>query len=289
MKRIDSETDLQRLALSLSPNIGAKTLNNLLRHFDHNLAEIFAAPTSDLQKVPGVGKTIAREISQIDLRRIERDFASWHDKGVKVLMPEDEHYPELLRDLSDAPPVLFARGQLNAELWAKTIAIVGTREPSPEARFITLQLAMKLAQADYTLVSGMALGIDTAAHVSALTARGSTIAVLGSGVLNIYPESNRKLADQICQAGAVLSEVHPNSSANAQRLVSRNRIISGLAQAVVLVESQVNGGAMYSARFAKEQGRPVYTFDLPASGNQSLIKAGAITLKRDDPFDFLLG
>lgn len=166
---------------------------------------------------------------------------------------------------------------------------MGTRSPSQDARFITLQLAMQLARAGYAVVSGLALGIDAAAHTGALSAAGATIAVLGSGVLNVYPSGNQELAERIRDSGALVSESHPYGSANAQRLVSRNRIISGLSRAVIVVESDAPGGAMYTARFAREQGRPVYTFDLPASGNQSLIESGAIVLKRDDPLDLLLG
>ena len=200
----------------------------------------------------------------------------------------DQDYPAPLRELDQAPPLIFALGELGADLWTKTLAIVGTRIPTKEARYITLQLASKLSRSDYTVVSGLALGIDTAGHTGALSAQGRTVAVLGSGVLNIYPESNRKLAGHILERGALISELHPRWGANAQRLVSRNRIISGLSQAVILVESNADGGAMYTARFAREQGRPVYTFDLPSSGNQALIKNGAVVLNRDDPLGFPL-
>ena len=154
---------------------------------------------------------------------------------------------------------------------------------------MTLQLASKLARHGYTVVSGLALGVDTAAHTGALAGPGRTIAALGSGILNVYPEANQTLAARILDCGALIGELHPLWSANAQRLVARNRIISGLSQAVILVESHVDGGAMHTARFAAEQSRPVYTFDLPASGNQALIRRGAISLKHDDPLDFLLG
>ena len=188
-----------------------------------------------------------------------------------------------LRDLDDAPPTLFWRGCLAPAAWAKTVAIVGTRAPSQAARFIALRLAMQLARAGITVISGLALGIDTAAHSGALSAAGVTFAVLGSGLLNVYPPTNQELAARILQTGALVSELHPCWGANAQRLVSRNRIISGLSRALIVVESDVQGGAMYAARFAREQGRPVYTFDLPASGNQALIRGGARVLDRDNP------
>ena len=140
---------------------------------------------------------------------------------------------------------------------------------------------MKLARAGCTIVSGMALGIDAAAHTSALEAGGHTVAVLGSGVLNIYPPRNRWLASRILESGALVSEAHPRLAPNAQRLVSRNRIISALSGAVIVIESDVDGGAMHTARFAREQGRKVYTFRLPASGNQQLMRNGAAVLPSD--------
>ncbi len=289
MKRTEASAKDLRVALSLSAHIGAVTLDNLLSHFDQDLAAVFAAPRAELLRVHGVGEAIARDIKAIDLNRVSTQIAAWRSKGVAILTPDEEEYPPPLRDLDSAPPVLFARGTLSAELWAKTVAIVGTRNPTKEARFMTLQLASKLARHGYTVVSGLALGIDTAAHTGALAEKGRTIAVLGSGVLNIYPETNRQLAERAQECGALLSELHPRWGANAQRLVARNRIISGLSRAVILVESQTDGGAMYTARFAREQGRPVYTFDLPVGGNQALIRGGAIALKPDDPLDFLLG
>ena len=288
MKRTEADVEDLLIALSLSPHIGAKTLRNLRRHFDQDLAAVFAAPRDELLRVRGVGEAIARDIKAIDLDRAAKQIASWRRHGIATLTPDDRDYPESLRETDQAPPVLFARGKLQSELWSKTVAIVGTRQPTQEARFLTLQLASKLARCGYIVVSGLALGIDTAAHTGALAENGRTIAVLGSGVLNIYPEANRRLAERIQAGGMLLGELHPHWGANAQRLVARNRIISGLSQAVVLVESQAEGGAMYTTRFAREQGRPIYIFDLPASGNQALKKNGAIVLKHDDPLDFLL-
>ena len=288
MKRTEGPSELQLVALSLSPNIGAKTLNNLLRHFKHDLDAVFAASPSELMQVSGIGKTIAREITGIDLCQVECEIAAWREKDIQLLTRCAAGYPAPLYGVNDSPPALFASRALPPEIWAKAVAIVGTRNPSKEARYITLELAMKLVRAGYTVTSGLALGIDTAAHTGALSAKGVTIAVLGSGILNVYPESNRRLADRIREDGALVSEVHPLWGANAQRLVARNRIISGLSQAVILVESNIDGGAMYTAHFAAEQGRPIYTFDLPAGGNQELIKRGAFVLKRDDPLGFLL-
>ena len=289
MKRVDLDAEVFHIALSMSPNIGAKALHNLRKHFDGDLAAVFAATPRELQRVRGIGAKTAAEIIRMDPQQVAARIASWREAGVAIETIQQRQYPASLRDLDDGPPTLFWRGCARPEAWAKTVAIVGTRTPSQDAQFITLQLAMKLARADYTVVSGLALGIDTAAHTGCLSARGVTIAVLGSGLLKVYPQANQKLAERIRESGALVSEAHPNDSANAQRLVSRNRIISGLSRAVIVVESDARGGAMYCARFAREQNRPVYTFDLPASGNRALIQSGAIVLNRDDPLAILLG
>jgi DNA processing protein len=283
MKRVKDPAQLQWIALSLSPYIGAATLSNLLRHFDHNLDAALTAPAEELMRVRGVGAKVAGEIRAISLDRVAHEMESWREAGIRILPRGEADYPSPLRAVEDCPPALFLRGQPPAETWTNAVAIVGTRRPSKEARYITLGLAMQLARGGRAVVSGLALGVDTAAHTGALSANGLTVAVLGSGLLKIYPAANRGLAERIAAAGALISEAHPRRGANAQRLVARNRIISGLSRALVVVESDSKGGAMYAARFAKEQGRTVCTFDLPASGNQRLIADGAVVLRRDDP------
>lgn len=283
MKKADADSQLQWLALSLSPNIGAATLNNLLQYFDQDLDAVLAAPSYELMRVRGVGAKIASEISAIDLNCLAQDLQTWQAGGIEILTRGDERYPQPLTSVSDMPLALFASAVMPAETWSTALAIVGTRDPSREARYLTLQLAMQLARAGRAIVSGLALGIDAAAHTGALSADGVTVAVLGSGIRNVYPAANRQLAERVQEKGALLSEAHPRWSANAQRLVSRNRIISGLSRAVIVVESQVDGGAMYAAQFGREQGKPLFTFDLPASGNQRLIAEGAAVLRRDDP------
>jgi DNA processing protein len=282
---------IQWVGLSLSRHIGTKTLASLLEHFDNNLNAIFDADEEDLMEIPGIGEVIAREIMLIDLEQVARDIPDWEKQGVGIITPLDDLYPQPLLEIPDFPPTLFVRGQWYKDLWHKTTAIVGTRRPSQQAKFLTMQLAAKLAQDEITIVSGLALGIDAAAHAGALQAKGggNTIAVLGSGVLNIYPPQNKRLSMMTRQSGALISEVNPNISTNAQRLVSRNRIISGMSQGVIVIESDADGGAMHAAKRAKEQGRTVYTLDLPATGNQQLIREGAIIIPRDLSVDFMMG
>ena len=283
MKKADAASQLGWLALSLSPNIGAATLKNLLDYFDQDLDAILAAPTRELMRVRGVGAKIASEIRATDLERLAHELEAWRTSGIALLLHGEDRYPPPLKRTSDLPLALFASRVLGAGVWLNAVAIVGTRAPSKEARYITLQMAMQLARCGRAVVSGLALGIDAAAHSGALAADGVTVAVLGSGICNIYPEANRQLAERIRARGALLSETHPRWGANAQRLVARNRIISGLSQAVIVVESDADGGAMYTAQFAREQGKPVFTFDLPAGGNQQLIAGGAVVLRRDEP------
>jgi DNA processing protein len=188
--------------------------------------------------------------------------------------------------LDDAPPTLFVRGHWEP-LSDKTVAIVGTREPSPAAEQVAKELSMELAERGYTIVSGLAVGIDAAAHHGALAVAGHTLAVLGSGVLNVYPPQHQDLAEAIQLRGALLSEVQPFAETNASALVARNRIITGLSQQVIVVETATDGGAMHAARFAGLQRRRLYTLDLPASGNRALLANGATGIRldlRDLPF-----
>lgn len=281
MKPTDADARAQWIALSLSPHIGAKTFSNLLQHFGGNLSAVFTASATELRAVSGIGPKIARDIQSIDLAHIAQEICAWEGQGIRILTCADESYPETLRTVPDYPPTLFLRGSWLPQTLQRSIAIVGTRNPSQVAKILTLQLATRLARAGCVIVSGLALGVDAAAHAAALEAGGATVAVLGSGVLNVYPPKNRMIASRIIHSGALVSEAHPGLEPNAQRLVSRNRIISGLSQAVIMIESAADGGAMHTARFAIMQGRKVYTFRLPASGNDRLMIEGAAVLPSD--------
>lgn len=285
------DAKVQWVGLSLSRFIGAKTITALLEHFDKNLDAIFEADEDELMEVPGVGERIAREITLIDLEQVANDIPEWERQGIGIITMFDELYPEPLKSIADFPPTLFVRGKWYTDLWAKTMAIVGTRRPSQQAKFYTMQLSAKLAGEGFTIVSGLALGIDAAAHTGAIQARGggTTIAVLGSGVLNVYPPQNKRISMLTRESGALISEVHPNLTTTTQRLVIRNRIISGMSEGVIVIESDSDGGAMHAAKRAKEQGRNIYTLDLPATGNQQLIKDGAIIIPRDLSLNFIVG
>ena len=279
--------EIQWVALGLVPHLGAKTLRNLRDCFDDDLGAALAADEAKLLDVPGVGVKIARGIAGIDLAETARDISIWEKQGIQVLTPLDkELYPRPLRDIPDYPLVLFARGEWHTGLWRKAMAIVGTRTPSPKAESSAWRLAANMAHDGRAVVSGLALGIDAAAHDGAMRAGGASLAVLGSGLLHVYPPQNEDIAKRLRQSGALISEVRPDLSTNAQRLVSRNRIISAMSSEVTVVESDEDGGAMHAARFAREQARPIYAYDLPAAGNQMLIQQGAKVMSDNLNFNF---
>ena len=267
------------VALSLVEHIGAKKLRALAVHFDDDLASALKADAASLQRVPGIGPKIAAAIGEVDLAAVEAAIPRWHDAGIMLLTLNEPDYPQALHALDDAPPTLFVCG-----MWqeGRAAAVVGTRSPTRAAADAARQIGFELAQRGFMVISGLALGIDSAAHIGALAhPAGKTTAVLGSGVLNIYPPTNRPLAQAIRGRGALISEVHPDAKPKSSMLVARNRIISGLCEAVIVVQTEIDGGAMYAARRAIEQGRRVYTLDLDASGNRDLIEAGALVLSPD--------
>lgn len=269
------------VALSLLKHVGIKTLIALLRHFEFDAYLALAAPESELRRVPGIGPKLAAAIRGINLEQVEAAIRRWQQAGVMIITPMHNEYPPRLRTLEDRPPVLFARGDWRPVL-DMTVALVGTRSPTPESTEIALNLSVELSRRGWSVISGLAEGIDGAAHLGALAVpEGYTVAALGGGVLNVYPPSHRTLAEAVMKRGALLSEVHPQAAVNAASLVARNRIISGLADCVIVVETNIDGGAMYAARFARAQGRQVWALDLPASGNQALIASGALPIPRD--------
>lgn len=280
---MDEHTLTQWIALSLIPQMGASALASLRDHFG-TLDAILAASDEELRAVPGIGPKRAAAMLAIDLDQRRSEIAAWRAAGVTILTSTPEaDYPPGLRLLADAPPVLFVRGIVSAALAdAPTVAVVGARQPSLASREIAQTLARELAARGWIIVSGLAVGIDTAAHMGALKAEGRTLAVLGSGVNVIYPPENHRLVERILVQGAVLSEVHPKASPHAGALVARNRLISGLSRALIVVEAGERSGSLHAARFARAQSRAVYAVECDAAGNQALITNGARAL---DPAD----
>lgn len=272
------------VALSLLRQVGMRTMSALLDHFGTAQA-VLQAEAAELYRIAGIGPRTVEAIHGIRPDAVGRALLRWQEAGVQVLSFYDVAYPQALRDLPDAPPTLFVRGQwpLEQNLPEQAVALVGTRRPSPAVRAAALTLGRQLTRQGWLVVSGLALGIDTAAHTGALSAgEGVSLAVLGGGVLNVYPAANRALAGRLMRSGAILSETAPEDSANAPRLVARNRLISGLSRALIVMETDINGGAMHAARFARSQGRAVAALDIPASGNRQLIAEGAMPIGPQD-------
>ena len=213
--------------------------------------------------------------------------------GCLALLPGDDGYPANLKEIYDPPNPLYVKGTLSA-YDQKSVAIVGSRRPTQQGKEIAARLACSLAEQGITVISGLARGIDTAAHYGALKAGGRTLAVLGSGLNNIYPSENCRLADKIVETGALLSEFCLRSIPAAWHFPQRNRIISGLALAVIVVEAGDKSGALITAYIALEQGRDVMaapgSIDNPMSrGPHKLIKEGALLIEGVDDIIEALG
>ncbi|MEP7292663.1 MAG: DNA-protecting protein DprA [Chloroflexota bacterium] len=265
--------DMAWIALSLVEHVGAKKLRALVDFFGGDLNAALQADAATLRQVSGIGPKIAASILAVDLSVVNAALPHWHAAGINLLTLDDPAYPTALRFLDDAPPTLFLCGSWQE---MRAVAVVGTRSPTRESVEAARQIGFELAWRGFQVISGLALGIDSGAHIGALAQPGGmTSAVLGSGVLNIYPPNNRPLAQAITQRGAVLSEVHPTAKPKPSTLVARNRIISGLCEAIIVVQTEIDGGAMHAAQRASEQGRRVYTLDSSASGNRALVDAGA--------------
>lgn len=241
---------------------------------------VFAASDSTILRLHGFSELHLSKIRQAQKdAQPERDLWKLERMGGWLLTIFDERYPPLLRRLSDAPPCLYVLGTVE-ETDERAIAVVGTRKPSDYGRRVAYRIASELAASGFTVVSGLAEGIDTAAHKGALDSGGRTFAVLGCGLDVIYPRSNKELARRIADNGALLTEFPLSTKPQAWHFPQRNRIISGMSLAVVIVEAPLNSGALITADWAAEQGREVFVVPGPVDqpsfeGNHRLLREGA--------------
>ena len=266
----------QWLALSTVSGVGGVTARKLIERFG-DVEAIFEAAPEALIEVPRVTETMAMQILAAPIEQLENELLSLNDEGIELLTWDDERFPSVLRPLPDAPMLLFMHGELK-RADDNAVAIVGTREPTPAAVEVAHMIGRELAARGLTVVSGLALGIDTAGHLGAITI-GRTIAVLGSGVRYIHPRENSELAEDIIRCGAILSELHPDTPPKGQNLMARDRIISGLSRGVIVIEAGEKSGSLDTASKAKKQGRLVYAV-LGSAGTDQLIAGGA---RRIDP------
>ncbi|MEX2138208.1 MAG: DNA-processing protein DprA [Pirellulales bacterium] len=270
---------LDELRLCLAPGVGPRLRQLLLERFG-SAREVLAAAPSDLREVPGIGTKISRAI--VDARN-ESPAAALVDEcrrnEIALLLSSADSYPRMLKEIVDPPGVLFVKGRL-LPCDALSIAIVGSRHATHYGLTQAERLASGLARAGLTIISGLARGVDAAAHQGALAAGGRTIAVLGSGVLNIYPPEHQKLAADVIAHGALISEAAPHSEPFSGAFPQRNRIISGLSLGVIVVEASRQSGALITARLANEQGRQVFAVpgrvdNRMSQGCHRLIRDGA--------------
>ncbi len=282
-----------RVALSLTPGVGAGRIRSLVAAFGsaHRARQ---APSHHLARVPGIGPATAQAIRAFrDDAAVEAQFEAAERVGARLVLHGENGTPSRLSEIYDPPAFLWMRGTLE-ETDRRAIAIVGTRRATDYGIKAAERFAHDLAAAGFTIVSGLAYGIDAAAHRAALDAGGRTLAVLGSGVDRIYPSRHTRLAMRILDAGAVLSEYPMGAAPDAPNFPRRNRIVSGLAAGVLVVEAFEKGGALITARVAIEQNREVFAvpapFDLASgAGTNRLIQRGhaKLVLTADDVLEEL--
>ena len=268
--------------LSLCTSLSEQRVTQLLEQFGTAEA-IYAAPAEELGRRVNLN---AQQLAQLGDKSLEPAYAvmdACQEHHIAILRLPDAGYPDLLRNIDTPPAVLYVRGRL--PLWEEELflGIVGTRHPSPYGAAVTERLSFALAKSTFVIVSGLAAGIDAAAHRGALRAGGQTVAVLGCGVDRCYPAENRRLMDDIAATGAVLSEFPPGTGVEPHHFPRRNRIISGLSAGVLVGEAPARSGALITARLALEQGRDVFAvpfpIDSPAGvGGNRLIRQGAAQL-----------
>ena len=276
---MDREEREYLIGLNLIAELTPRRMTVLLDSFS-SPRQMWEAPQGSLSSLPGFSDEVS---SRIIAARSENDLDSELERarklGVGILTILDKDYPPLLRQIENPPVVLYVRGEMLIDT-ARTLAIVGTRRSSRYGRTMAGKLARDLAELGLIVVSGLAIGIDTAAHKGALTS-GKTVAVLGSGLGHIYPASNARLAEQICkQGGSLISEYPINMPPSKWTFPQRNRIISGLSRGVIVVEAPQRSGALITARLAVEQGREVFAVpgnvtSQASTGTNLLIKDGA--------------
>jgi DNA processing protein len=272
------------VALHLVPGVGRITFKRLVEYFGRPY-EVMRATAGQLTRVSGIGPKIANAIVGFQTEReVERELRAAQSVGCQIVTWGDEGYPPLLKTIEDPPPVLYVKGELGDPA-VPAVAVVGSRRPSTYGKVVAEQLAGELAACGITVVSGLARGIDSVAHLNALEREGRTIAVLGCGLSYMYPPENRRLAERISHQGAVVSEFPMTTKPDRLNFPLRNRTISGLSLGTVVVEAGERSGALITAQWALEQGRDVFAVPgnvtAPTSrGTNRLIKMGAKLVER---------
>ena len=264
------------LALMRTPGIGNKTFLKCLKYCPPE--QLFSESYATLLKL-GLREKSISAIKSPDWNTIEKDLLWLEQPDNHILLYSDPDYPRQLKEISDPPPILFARGDIDL-IHFPQIAIVGSRNPSSSGLTIATDFANSLATTGFTITSGLALGIDAASHQGALAANGKTIAVMGTGLDRVYPARHKNLATEIVKKGVLISELPPGTAAKANHFPRRNRIISGLCMGLLVVEAAKQSGSLITARMALEQNREVFAipgsiYNPLARGCNALIREGA--------------
>jgi DNA processing protein len=272
------------LALHLGPGLGPQRIAALLERFGSAAAVLRAAP-EQLREVPYIGPKLTAAVRE-GLGRVDAELAEVERHGARLLALGTAPYPDGLATIPDPPHLLYLRGSLQ-EGDDRAVALVGSRTCTTYGKRVVERLAQGLVRAGYVIVSGLARGIDGVAHRAALEAGGRTLAVLAGGLSRIYPPEHKGLAEEVSRAGALLSEAPMRQEPMAGLFPARNRIISGLSRAVVLIEAAEKSGALITAEHAAEQGRTVLAVPGPidseaSGGTNALIRQGAILCRGVD-------
>ena len=280
----DNSVDIGKwLKVTAADGVGAVTFAKLMKRFG-SIDNILGASVSQLTYIDGIGNTKAEKIARSrGSVNVDEELELAEKLGVWIINLEDNRYPELLREIYDPPPVLYIKGTLT-EADNLGLAIVGSRRCSMYGREQTAKFAHLLADAGFTIYSGMASGIDTVAHQGALAAKGRTIAVQGCGLANVFPSENKELFGRICESGCCVSELGLKYEPLAANFPPRNRIIAGMSLGTLVVEAANRSGALITARMSMENNRQVMAvpgkIDSPMSeGPNKLIKEGAALIE----------
>lgn len=280
------ESILDLIRLNLTGGVGFARLQALLAKFG-SAEEIFKTPFHQLTTVEGIGEKTASSILSVHLtEKAEKELERARKEGVRIVSFDMPQFPALLGATADKPILLYVKGEIDS-LSSVCIGVVGTRRPSHYGKTYAQRIAGELATVGLTVVSGLALGIDTEAHSAALSAGGKTVAVLPTGMDSIYPPENRKLAERIISSGAIVTEFPFGSPVRRELFPRRNRIIAGLARGLVVIEAPFGSGALISAQFAADYGREVFALPGRADshlcrGCHKLIKDGAKLIENVD-------
>jgi len=275
------------IALTMLTDVGPVGSKKLLSVFG-TPEKIFHSTVEDLVAVGGIGINRARNIKAFSSwNDVEKQLKTLEKSGIRAVSFDEPSFPELLREIEDAPVVIYIRGHMESQD-RYAIAVVGSRKPSSYGASVAERISGELTSMGFTIVSGMARGIDALSHKGALSVGGRTIAVLGSGLDVPYPPENKLLMERIADSGCVISEFPPGTPPNRENFPRRNRVISGMSLGVLVIEATTDSGSLITAKYALDQGREVFAIPgkvtAPTSGGTNeLIRRGAIlTRKAED-------